>query len=263
MIQQNIKFECSWGQTSTELARRYNIMSPGSAPGWKDILVDSNKPVDLTVALQKPYLHNDNCLHFRREPDIIESWPPDKCGKNYFDYSSTSRYHVTTWWLTKTYDELTNLKYNTKKYDVSAISSLKHKHRCDFINGLFMEDNNIDVYGDINGRHVPIELRDNVFLKYSKSICIENCSYSNYFTEKIVDSILAWCLPIYWGCPNINEFLPDGSYRVVDLYDIKTAIDIINEPVSDTEIKAMSEARDLILNKYNIWPTIHNFLNNE
>ena len=263
MIQYNIKFECGWGQTSTELTQRYNRMSPGSDPCWKNLIVDDNKPVDLTVALQIPHLHNDKCLHFRREPDIIESWPPDKCGKNYFDYSSTSKYHVTTWWLNKTYDELIDLKYSAKKCNVSVISSLKHKHRCDFIKTLSIKDINIDMYGPINGTFIssPSNARDDIFLKYNKSICIENSSCSNYFTEKIVDSILAWCLPIYWGCPNINEFLPAGSYRVIDLLDIKTAIDIINEPVTDSEIKSMREARDLILNKYNIWPTIYNFLN--
>ena len=37
-------------------------------------------------------------------------------------------------------------------------------------------------------------------------IAIENTQNSNYFTEKIVDAFLTKTIPIYWGCPNIEEF---------------------------------------------------------
>jgi hypothetical protein len=192
---------------------------------------------------------------------MIERWPSDFSGDNVFDYSSIDKYHVTTWWLTKDYDFLASLEMPVKKYNTSALSSLKHKHRTDFITGVSNLSDEIDVYGHISGRIVPItSLRDNVFLKYEKSICIENCSVENYFTEKIADCILGWCMPLYWGCSNISSFLPEGSYRNIQLEDFQSAIETINEPVSDTELKALAEARDLILNKYNIWPTIYSYI---
>lgn len=262
MKKTNIHFKCSWGQTCDELIQRYSIMAPGSKPVWKEITADSTKPADLTVALQLPSFNDNNCLHLRREPEIIERWPVDVVGNNVFDYSTIEKYHVTTWWLTKNYDFLSSLKRPDKKYKVSTLSSLKHKHRTDFINNISSMSDTIDVYGHISGKIVPLtSLRDNVFLKYEKSICIENCSVNNYFTEKIIDCILGWCMPIYWGCPNISSFLPEGSYRNIDLDDYSTAIDIINEPVNETELKSIAEARDLILNKYNIWPTMYNYIN--
>jgi len=37
------------------------------------------------------------------------------------------------------------------------------------------------------------------------SICIENSSNRNYHTEKIIDAFLSKTIPVYWGCPNLEE----------------------------------------------------------
>ena len=37
-------------------------------------------------------------------------------------------------------------------------------------------------------------------------LSIENVQYDNWFTEKIVDAFLSKTVPIYWGCPNIENF---------------------------------------------------------
>jgi hypothetical protein len=44
------------------------------------------------------------------------------------------------------------------------------------------------------------------------SICIENSSNRGYHTEKIIDAFLSKTIPIYWGCPNLEElgYNPDG-----------------------------------------------------
>jgi hypothetical protein len=43
------------------------------------------------------------------------------------------------------------------------------------------------------------------------SVVIENSRCPGYFTEKLLDSFLAWSLPIYWGDPEIERvFLPEG-----------------------------------------------------
>jgi hypothetical protein len=44
------------------------------------------------------------------------------------------------------------------------------------------------------------------------SICVENSSNRGYHTEKIIDAFLSKTVPIYWGCPNLEElgYNPDG-----------------------------------------------------
>jgi hypothetical protein len=64
---------------------------------------------------------------------------------------------------------------------------------------------------------------------------------------------------LYWGCPNIARFFPEGSYINIDPNDPNlkdTIINILKEDDYESRIPALAEARDLILNKYNFIPTI-------
>jgi hypothetical protein len=64
------------------------------------------------------------------------------------------------------------------------------------------------------------------FRPYQYSICIENSSHENYFTEKITDCILNKTIPIYWGCSNIGNFYnPKGILQVKNADE---AIKVIN-----------------------------------
>lgn len=47
-------------------------------------------------------------------------------------------------------------------------------------------------------------------LRRSKfSYCYENSKdLSNYITEKILDSLVSGCVPIYWGADNVSEYIP-------------------------------------------------------
>ncbi|MSM41250.1 MAG: hypothetical protein GJT30_16660 [Geobacter sp.] len=51
-------------------------------------------------------------------------------------------------------------------------------------------------------------------LKRSRfSYCYENTrDLSNYITEKIFDSLLAGCVPIYWGADNVTDYIPAGCF---------------------------------------------------
>ena len=43
------------------------------------------------------------------------------------------------------------------------------------------------------------------------SICVENSSNRGYHTEKIIDAFLSKTVPIYWGCPNLEELGYDSN----------------------------------------------------
>lgn len=48
---------------------------------------------------------------------------------------------------------------------------------------------------------------------YRFSICFENArDIPGYVTEKIFDSIMAGCIPIYWGAPDIKNFVPEDCF---------------------------------------------------
>jgi hypothetical protein len=45
-----------------------------------------------------------------------------------------------------------------------------------------------------------------IFEPFQYSIIMENCRRPGYFTEKILDCMASKTIPIYWGCPTINDF---------------------------------------------------------
>lgn len=43
---------------------------------------------------------------------------------------------------------------------------------------------------------------------YKFALCFENVEFPGYVTEKVIDCLVAGVVPIYWGAPNISEFIP-------------------------------------------------------
>lgn len=82
---------------------------------------------------------------------------------------------------------------------------------------------------DIFGRgYNPIKNKEEGLSEYQFSICIENCSVKNYFTEKLIDCFATKTIPIYWGCTNIEKFFDKSSFLQFDrLDDLKQIIDNI------------------------------------
>jgi len=110
---------------------------------------------------------------------------------------------------------------------------------------------------------IPNTTKWNGLEKYSYSIAIENSCTKNNFEEKFTDCILAWTIPIYYGCPNINKYFPKDCYYWLDITSpncFEELEKILNTPITEKQIKAMEKARDLILNKYNVWGVVHNII---
>lgn len=43
-------------------------------------------------------------------------------------------------------------------------------------------------------------------------LCFENCAFPGYVTEKIFDCFLAGCIPVYFGAPDIADFVPANAF---------------------------------------------------
>ncbi|MFT7155564.1 MAG: hypothetical protein ACI8Q1_000566 [Parvicella sp.] len=64
-----------------------------------------------------------------------------------------------------------------------------------------------------------------VLRQYKFSICYENAQeIPGYITEKIFDSMCAGCIPIYWGAPNISDYIPDRCF--INRLDFNTYEDL-------------------------------------
>ena len=59
----------------------------------------------------------------------------------------------------------------------------------------------------------PIEAKDEVLINSKFCICFENAKdIRGYLTEKIFDCFFSGCVPIYWGEPNIDNWVPKECF---------------------------------------------------
>lgn len=58
-----------------------------------------------------------------------------------------------------------------------------------------------------------VESKNLTLGKYKFSICYENAKdIPGYITEKIFDCFFAGCVPVYWGAPNITDYVPQNCF---------------------------------------------------
>lgn len=68
------------------------------------------------------------------------------------------------------------------------------------------------------GRKYPsykgtVEAKSEILKEYKFAVCYENAKdIPGYITEKIFDCFFAGCVPVYWGAPNVTDFMPAGAF---------------------------------------------------
>jgi hypothetical protein len=70
---------------------------------------------------------------------------------------------------------------------------------------------------------IPADVRSKreVMNSFKFALCFENCAFPGYVTEKIFDCFLAGCIPVYFGAPDIADFVPSETfvdYRRIENY---------------------------------------------
>ena len=98
------------------------------------------------------------------------------------------------------------------------------------------------------------------------TISFESSWQNGYFTGKLIDGILAGCMPIYWGCPDLDKYIPKDSFVRIDLRkNLDDACDEVNEIIKsdlrEQNLDAIYEAKVLLLEKWNIWNVMYEEIN--
>lgn len=126
----------------------------------------------------------------------------------------------------------------TKTQHMSLIASAKRDqegHRLRHRVVAFARSSGVDV--DVVGRgYVPFGDKAEGLAPYRFSVVIENAREKNYFSEKLIDALLCETVPIYWGCPNIEDFIdPAGLIRCATEEELQQAI----KTASEAQYRAM------------------------
>jgi hypothetical protein len=170
------------------------------------------------------------------------------------------------WFVHKSYDELVALgktealRNKTKTLSwITSDAKEKEGHilRMAFKDFLLDEGFPFDLYGK---GFTPIEDKFDGLWPYKYSIAIENYSCNDYWTEKISDCFLSWTMPIYYGAKSIRKYFPEKSMILIDPNDPQRSLAIIKEAIDgnlfEKNMDYIEEARNLVLNKYQLFPMI-------
>ena len=98
---------------------------------------------------------------------------------------------------------------------------------------------------------------------YRYSFVIENHQNDLYWTEKIMDSFLAWTMPIYFGARRITDFFPAESMIQIDLED-PDVVEKIKSAIAGNawaeNLDAIREARYRVLNEHHILAQVARYI---
>lgn len=111
-------------------------------------------------------------------------------------------------------------RFEDKTKLASIISSNKnwtegHRHRLDLVS-------RFKDIADVFGRGIrDIERKEDALLPYFFHFCIENDSYPDYWSEKLLDALVSKCLVFYHGCPpatlssyfNLDSIIPISQFE--------------------------------------------------
>src|SRR3954447_5645150 len=162
------------------------------------------------------------------------------------------------WHVERSYDELVAMEPPVKTLPLSAISSdlaalSGHRARLRFL-AKVRDLPELDRFG----RGVrPLADKWDGLAPYRYSLAIENASVPNYWTEKLADCFLAWTLPIYAGCPNLEEFCPAESFVRIDLDDPdapRQVAEVARGRLWEERREAIAEARRRVLEEHQLFP---------
>jgi hypothetical protein len=84
--------------------------------------------------------------------------------------------------------------------------------------------------------------------KFRYALCLENCIFPGYVTEKIFDCFFSGCIPVYWGAPDIADFVPIESFVDARQFGSFKDVDHFLQKMSSGETQRyLGAARDFLV----------------
>jgi GR25 family glycosyltransferase involved in LPS biosynthesis/tetratricopeptide (TPR) repeat protein len=290
-----VKMLCNWC-SSQQLVNEWSNMF-NNETGWNNLEMtweDSN--IDYFIIINTPLHVNDyyvpeKTIVFQMEPwvnDPSKKWGVKTWGKwsnpdeNIFLKvigRQQKEYNNVFWQIELTYEQLKELKYDSKKDRVSSICSNKyfdegHIHRIDFLK--FLEekkDIELDIFGNEprfkNFRKLITPYKDKSIglVPYKYYFMVENNYEDNFITEKLWEPILCESLCFYFGCPNVKDIIDERAFVLLDMNDFEKSYQIIKcaikEDLWSQRIEFIKQEKAKFLSKMAFFPRIENIITNQ
>lgn len=191
------------------------------------------------------------------------------------DAAPTPDYMPAIWYVDVSFRELEEMKAPVKTRSCSWITSgisrtENHRKRLAFLQQIHQSPIECDIYG----RDLPpwaqtgrLNNKWHAMAPYYYNLAIENYADNAWYaSEKLWDSLLSWCLPIYYGGTAADKLLPPGSFLRLPSMDEK-GLAYIQEMTATPDAwyaaqDAIAEARQIILHKLNLLNWLSEYVEN-
>ncbi len=164
------------------------------------------------------------------------------------------------WFHGRSYTDLGDQGIPTKTMGLSTVCSSKqqkhtiHNDRYRFCQWLMEQLPDTKLFGH-GSKYV--EHKYDALDPFRYHLAIENYSGLHHWTEKLADPYLSGCFPIYYGCTNVGDYFPEGSYLEIDIDNRREALEKIRSIVEDeahyeSHKPLLMEARHQVMTDYNM-----------
>lgn len=253
--------------------------TPKSSMKWKDFTFTEENvdECDYLIILDYPKadfsvkVNKNNIIHICLEPPNEISKYRQYGNKNVsliYNQLDIKKNNILShgalpWHVNKSYDFLKDVKVEhlSKENKIVWVTSNQrtskgHNVRMDFLERI-KELPFVELYGrGIN----PVEDKWDILSTSKYGIAYENFKNDYYWTEKIMDCFLSFAMPLYYGCNSIENFFPKNSFIQIDPKDKHSDLylkEIITSNKWEENLDAIIEARELILNEYQLFPFLY------
>lgn len=281
----NIQMLAQASQPDFLLMYQFDFPKPRSPLPWWKRFRQRQKQKELDIPSLLRGVPKERIIYLLREPPLEEVVTQNnrnyEAAKSYCgyisgpdDFAPTPDYMPAIWYHSNSFRELNEMGLPPKEKICSWITSginrtANHRQRLEFMKQLQANDVPCDLYGrnlpDWSTNFGALGNKWYGMAPYYYNLAIENYAENNwYVSEKLWDSLLAWCLPIYYGGSAADKLLPPGSFLRLPSLDEK-GIAYIKEvtatPDAWHEAKpAIAEARSIILHKLNLLNWLSDFV---
>lgn len=282
------------GESPEYLLNLFKKMTPGNSGEWGQLKgINNYKDADYFMVIDwlPPGLGIDpkKCVFLSGHPETMQAYRDMSSYQCLAKADAKETFGFLEFWIKYDYDYLANLKPMEKTKTLCAVVSNArtqsyHTKRIDWLHrfcasnpkefdlhGRIVPDSAMKPFyrgacGDADGRGFAASGKDHMIgkeqvLEEHKYIAEFDATGANYWSERVADAMLLWCMPLYWGGSGVHKCLPENSFRYIDINgngeDVK---EIIKSGFYEKHMEDLAKARDLILNKYQLWARTHEFI---
>ena len=286
--QVRVKLLCNW-TSSKNLRELWNKMSKGNYTWGKVTLVLDDDPDYFVVVNAPPKNINPDpskTIIFRMEPHMGKNkgwgeWSrpdPDKFFKVCYH---EDEYNNNEWHLSKTYTELKEMKIVKDDNLGSVLSTVLsdkyrdpgHIKRVDFVKYLDSKDFPVHVFGNNKWEYanykgsLPPHEKDNAMFPYKYAFNVENHRIKNYYTEKLIDGIMAECLVFYSGCHNVRDYIDKKAFVYLELSNFEKDYEKIKKAIEENwwekRLPYIRKAKAKILDHLQFFPRLERMVSEQ